>query len=206
VSYLTLYAFSTENWGRPESEVQALLRLLGDVLTREVQKLHDAGIRLLHLGRLEGLSEDLRRQVEAAIELTRENDRMTVCVAFNYGGRREIVDAVRRLIAAGVPESEITEDAVSSYLYTGGLPDPDLIIRTAGEMRLSNFLIWQAAYAELYFTDAYWPDFDEEEIERALAAYARRERRFGGRPQADRIGGRNGSAGGWVPIASADKR
>lgn len=182
VHYLTLYAFSTENWGRPQSEVQALLRLLSEVLDREVQALHEAGIRLRHIGRLDGLSERLRQQVQAAIELTKKNDRMTVCVAFNYGGRCEIVDAVRRIVTDGVPPDQITEGLVASYLYTADLPDPDLIIRTAGELRLSNFLIWQAAYAELYFTSTYWPDFDEAEIDRALEAYARRERRFGGRP------------------------
>lgn len=182
VQYLTLYAFSTENWGRPQSEVQALLRLLSEVLDREVHALHEAGIRLRHIGRLDGLSEQLQQQVQAAIELTKENDRMTVCVAFNYGGRCEIVDAIRRIVDDGVPPDQITEALVASYLYTADLPDPDLIIRTAGELRLSNFLIWQAAYAELYFTSTYWPDFDEAEIDRALEAYARRERRFGGRP------------------------
>lgn len=182
VKYLTLYAFSTENWGRPEREVRALLRLLSRVLQEELQELHEAGIRLRHIGRLDGLSETLQRQIREAIELTKDNDRMTVCVAFNYGGRREIVEAVRRIVVAGVPADQIDEALLSSYLDTAGLPDPDLIVRTAGEMRLSNFLIWQAAYAEYYFTPTYWPDFDEAEIERALEAYAQRERRFGGLP------------------------
>ena len=180
VKYLTLYAFSTENWSRPEREVQALLGLLGQVLEREVQALHEGGIRLRHIGRLDGLSPHLRRQVEEAVQLTKANDRMTVCVAFNYGGRSEIVDAVRRVIEDGVPREQIDEALLSSYLYTGDVPDPDLIIRTAGELRLSNFLIWQAAYAEYYFTSTYWPDFDEAEIDRAFEAYAQRQRRFGG--------------------------
>jgi undecaprenyl diphosphate synthase len=206
VQFLTLYAFSTENWSRPESEVKALLQLLGDVLAREVKELHRAGIRLKHIGRLDGLSDRLRRQVEEAIDLTKDNTGMTVCVAFNYGGRREIVDALRSLVAKGVAVDDIDEAAVSAHLYTADIPDPDLIIRTAGELRLSNFLIWQAAYAELYFTPTYWPDFDEQEVSAALAAYARRERRFGGRPAPPPAAAAGSQSDLRVPIAGGEKR
>ncbi len=180
VKYLTLYAFSTENWSRPEEEVQGLMEILKEVLDREVENLHRQGARLLHIGNLEVLDPDLQAAVRRAIHLTRANDRITVAVAFNYGGRAEILEAVRRIIAAGVRPEEVTEELFARYLHTAGLPDPDLIIRTAGEQRLSNFLIWQAAYAEYYFTPVLWPDFDEAEVARALEAYARRERRFGG--------------------------
>ena len=180
VPYLTLYAFSTENWRRPRAEVNTLMRLLGNVIKREIRELHERGARLLHLGSLDHLPSRLRQQVLDAVELTKDNRRITVAVAFDYGGRAEIVDAVRRMVAEGLPPERISEESFGSYLYTAGLPDPDLIIRTAGEMRLSNFLIWQAAYAEYYSTPTYWPDFGPEEMEKALQAYSRRERRFGG--------------------------
>jgi undecaprenyl diphosphate synthase len=183
VQYLTLFAFSTENWSRPRSEVDGLMRILGRVIRRELGHLHENGIRLLHLGRLEGLPPRLRRQVEEAMELTRHNRRMTLAIAFNYGGRAEIVDAVRRIVAAGVRPEEVDEALVARYLYTAELPDPDLIIRTGGEMRLSNFLLWQGAYAEFYSTPVYWPDFGEEDIDQALLAYSQRQRRFGRLPQ-----------------------
>ena len=179
VQYLTLFAFSTENWGRPRKEVNALLRLVGHVINREIKALHEKGVRLLHLGRLDPLSPRLQKQVQDAIELTKDNQRMTVCVAFNYGSRAEILDAVRRIVADGVPPESIDEALFTSYLYTSSLPDPDLIIRTAGEVRLSNFLLWQSAYAELYSTPTYWPDFGPEEVEMALREYGRRQRRFG---------------------------
>jgi undecaprenyl diphosphate synthase len=183
VPYLTLYAFSTENWGRPKQEVGWLMRILGRVLRREVGELHKNGIRVRHLGRIDVLAKTLQRQVREAEELTANNTRMTVCVAFNYGGRAEIVDAVRRLVADGVPAERIDEQAIAERLYTAGLPDPDLIIRTGGEMRLSNFLLWQSAYAEYYATERYWPDFHGEEIDRALAAFGSRQRRFGLTPE-----------------------
>lgn len=196
VPYLTLYAFSTENWQRPRAEVNTLLRLLGNVIKREIRRLHERGARLLHLGSLDRLPPRLRQQVLDAVELTKDNRRITVAVAFDYGGRAEIVDAVRRIVAEGLPPERIDEDSLGSYLYTAGLPDPDLIIRTAGEMRLSNFLVWQAAYAEYYSTPIYWPDFGPEEMEEALQAYGRRERRFGG-VRAKRKGGgtQEGSSG-----------
>ncbi len=187
VSTLTLYAFSTENWARPRREVNALMRLIPRVIRRELKALHKNGVRLVHIGDLAPLDETLRKQVEDAIELTKDNDRMTVALAFNYGGRAEIVEAVRSIAADRIPPSKIDEQLVSSRLYTAGLPELDLLIRTAGDMRISNFLLWQSAYTELYFTPTLWPDFDEREIDRALRAYAARERRFGGVP------GRNGA-------------
>ncbi|HEY8765715.1 MAG TPA: polyprenyl diphosphate synthase [Dehalococcoidia bacterium] len=180
VSHLTLYAFSTENWDRPRYEVRGLMALLSRFLKRETQNLHDEGIRLLHIGDLSPLGEKLQQQIANAIELTKDNRRMTLAIAFNYGGRAEIVDAVRRIVAAGVPSEEIDEAMFDRYLFTHGLPDPDLIIRTAGEMRISNFLLWQGAYAEFCFTNVYWPDFDVQHIDEALSAYCQRRRRFGG--------------------------
>ena len=180
VEVLTLFAFSTENWSRPRREVDYLIRLIDHFIDRELKALHEHGARLRHLGSLDPLSPALRKRVEDAIELTKDNQRITVNVAFNYGGRQEIVDAVRRIVEDGVPAERIDEALISSYLYTAGLPDPDLIVRTAGELRLSNFLLWQAQYAEYYVTDVYWPDFDEEQCEQALLAYSRRQRRFGG--------------------------
>ena len=180
VRYLTLFAFSTENWKRPKSEINPLFRLIGRVIDRELKALHENGVRLVHIGDLTPLATDLQRRIRSAIELTKHNQRMTVCVAFNYGGRAEIVEAVRKLVADGVAPEAVTEEKLESYLGTQGLPDPDLVIRTSGEMRLSNFLIWQTAYSEFYSTPVYWPDFDETEIERAMAAYASRGRRFGG--------------------------
>jgi undecaprenyl diphosphate synthase len=180
VPVLTLYAFSTENWNRPKREVNALIRLIGPFIERELKSLHENGVRLRHLGSLEPLSADLRRRVEEAMEYTKHNTRITVNVAFNYGGRQEIIDAVRKIVQDGVAAEKIDEALFASYLTTAGLPDADLVIRTAGEVRLSNFLLWQSAYAEYYYTDTYWPDFGAEEIERALLAFSRRQRRFGG--------------------------
>jgi undecaprenyl diphosphate synthase len=180
VQVLTLYAFSTENWTRPRREVGALMRLIPRVINREIKELHKNGVRLVHIGSLEPLEPKIREKVQQAIDLTRDNTRMTVALAFNYGGRAEIVDAVRRIISEGMPPDRIDETAFASYLYTAEVGDPDLVIRTAGEMRLSNFLLWQSAYAEFYATPAYWPDFNEDEIDRALDAFAQRRRKFGG--------------------------
>ncbi len=179
IEFLTLYAFSTENWNRPSEEVQGLMRILSEVIDRETENLHQNGVRLRHIGRLEGLSDELVEKVRRAVELTRENDRLTLNVAFNYGGRDEIVQAVRRIVADGVPADEITVELFGRYLYTADCPDPDLIIRTAGEMRLSNFLIWQAAYAEYCSTPTLWPDFDKEHLHQAIEEYGRRVRKFG---------------------------
>jgi len=179
IKILTLYAFSTENWGRPSAEVRGIMRILEQTIDRELQELHQNGVQLRHIGRLEGISEELRRRVREAIELTRHSDRIILNVAFNYGGRTEIVDAVRRLVESEVDPDRLDEHLFSQYLYTAGLPDPDLIIRTAGELRISNFLIWQSAYAEYYATPTYWPDFNRDELDRALLEYNSRERRFG---------------------------
>ncbi len=179
IQVLSLYAFSTENWDRPVDEVRGLMLILEEVIGRETAALHKEGVAIRHLGRKEELSDSLRRKIEQAEELTRNNTRMTLNIAFNYGGRREILDAVRRLVADGVDVATLDEATFSRYLYTVGQPDPDLVIRTAGEMRLSNFLIWQASYAEYYSTPIYWPDFDREELRKALDAYAQRKRKFG---------------------------
>jgi undecaprenyl diphosphate synthase len=179
VPVLTIYAFSTENWGRPESEVEILLSIFERVIDRELSELHEEGVQLRHVGRLERISPALRRKVLDAIKLTEKNQRLILNVAFDYGGRDELVRAIRRMITDGVPAEQVDELLVSRYLYTAGLPDPDLIIRTSGEMRISNFLIWQGAYAEFYMTPSLWPDFDKDELYKALERYSYRERRFG---------------------------
>lgn len=178
IEYLTLYVFSTENWTRPQLEVAGLIRLLADRIDAETDFLHKANVRLRHLGRPDRLPPELRQKIEAAVELTRNNTAMTLCGAFDYGGRAEILQATQRLINDGISHN-IDEALFSKYLYTDGIPDPDLIIRTGGEMRLSNFLLWQAAYSELYFTPVLWPDFGERQIEEALLDYRQRQRRFG---------------------------
>jgi len=180
LKYLTVYGFSTENWSRPKDEVKDLLHLLEEMLGKETPELHNRGVRLRHLGRLEELPPGPRLAITGALELTKNNTGMTFSFAFNYGGRTEILDAVRRLIAEGIPPQNIDEELFSGYLYTAGLPDIDLIIRTGGVIRLSNFLMWQTAYSEYYFTDVLWPDFDEKEAEKALLSYSQRQRRFGG--------------------------
>jgi undecaprenyl diphosphate synthase len=180
VKYVTLYVFSTENWSRPSQEVRGLMRLIEESIDKEVQNLHADGIRLVHIGRSDGVSQRLQTKVRQAIELTKNNKKLTVCIAFNYGGRSEIVNAVKHIIQDGIPPEKVDEALVSQYLYTADLPDPDLIIRTGGEMRISNFLLWQAAYSEYYITPTLWPDFGPDEIEQALAAFGDRERRFGG--------------------------
>ncbi len=185
IQVLTIYAFSTENWSRPPDEVQGLMNLLGQFIQREVKDLHANDVRILHSGRLEGINPKLQQQIQSVLLLTCNNQTITLNVALNYGGRAEIVDAVRHIIRDGHPADAVTEDLISQYLYTGGLPDPDLIIRTGGEWRLSNFLIWQAAYAEYYATPTYWPDFSEDDLAAALEVYSHRDRRFGKIPAAD---------------------
>ena len=179
VKVLTIYAFSTENWHRPPDEVRGLMRLLGLTIRRQLNDLNKKGVQIRHSGRMAGIDPSLQDQINHAVNVTKNNDRVILNVAFNYGGRGEILDAVRHLIDDGIKSSDLSEELISRYLYTSDLPDPDLIIRTGGEWRLSNFLIWQAAYAEIYSTPTYWPDFDEAEFDKALAEYARRERRFG---------------------------
>ncbi|MBM3944370.1 MAG: di-trans,poly-cis-decaprenylcistransferase [SAR202 cluster bacterium] len=179
VKYLTLYAFSTENWGRPGEEVDALMELLGEAIRSETHVLHEQGVRIRHVGRVDRLSQHLQKAIAESVELTKYNTVMNLNVAFDYGGRAELLDAIKKMLADGVRPEAVNTELLERYLYTAGIPDPDLIIRTAGEMRLSNFLIWQAAYAEYYSTTTLWPDFDETEVERALSAYAQRQRRFG---------------------------
>ena len=180
IKVLTIYAFSTENWGRPPEEVRGLLTILEDVIDRELNELHKEGVQLRHLGRLEQLSPALQKKVLHAMELTRNNNRLILNIAWNYGGRDEIIQAIQHMMKDGVVPDEVTDELVSRYLYTAGVPDPDLIIRTSGELRISNFLIWQAAYSEWYVTPTYWPDFDKEEYYRALETYSQRDRRYGG--------------------------
>jgi undecaprenyl diphosphate synthase len=179
IRYLTIYAFSTENWSRPPDEVRGLLNILEDVIDRELQTLNKNGVQLRHIGRLERLSPELQAKVHQAVEMTQHNERLVLNIAWNYGGRDEIVEAVRRMMENDVLPDDVDEDLVSQYLYTAGIPDPDLIIRTSGELRASNFLIWQGAYAEWYVTPTYWPDFGRDELLEALWEYARRDRRFG---------------------------
>ena len=180
IRYLTIYAFSTENWGRPQEEVQGLMRILEDVIDRELQELHDQGVQLHHIGRLDRLHPTLRDKVLHAVDFTKHNSRLILNVAFNYGGRDEIVCAIQRMLDEGVKADEVTDVLVSNYLFTAGVPDPDLIIRTSGELRGSNFLIWQGAYSEWYFTPTFWPDFDKDALLQALHEFAQRDRRYGG--------------------------
>jgi undecaprenyl diphosphate synthase len=180
IRYLTIYAFSTENWSRPADEVNGLFQIMAEVIRSETEELNRNGVRVHHVGRLEGLPQPLLDSIQEATAITRDNDKLILNVAFNYGGRAEIVDAVRRIVEDHVAANAIDEALINRYLYSVGQPDPDLIIRTAGEMRLSNFLIWQSAYSEYYFTSTYWPDFGREQFRGALATYARRQRKFGG--------------------------
>ena len=179
IKYLTIYAFSTENWGRPPEEVKGLMYILEDVIDKELAELNKEGVQLRHIGRLERLAPSLQKKVLRAVELTKNNDRLILNVAFNYGGRDEIVNAIQNIMKDGIAPEEVTDELVSRYLYTAGVPDPDLIIRTSGELRVSNFLIWQAAYSEWYVTPTYWPDFNKEEYQRALETFAGRDRRYG---------------------------
>ncbi len=180
IEILTIWAFSTENWCRPEAEVRGLLRILRLMIRRELRELHRQGVRLNHIGQLDRLPESLRAQVREAIELTKGNDRIVLNVAFDYGGRAEIVRAVQHIIQDGVPAEAVDEDLLSSYMYTAGQPDPDLIIRTGGELRTSGFMLWQSAYTEYYITPTFWPDFGRQELYQALVEFGHRDRRFGG--------------------------
>jgi undecaprenyl diphosphate synthase len=179
IKILTIYAFSTENWGRPAEEVRGLMSILEQVIERELQELYKDGVQIRYIGRMDGISPRLQKKIEHAVEMTSHNDTLILNVAFNYGGRQEIIDAVRHILKDGVDPDHVDDALFSRYLYTTDLPDPDLIVRTSGEMRVSNFLIWQGAYAEYYATETFWPDFDEAELQKALDHYTRRERRFG---------------------------
>ncbi len=179
VQYITLFAFSTENWDRPGNEVDSLLELAREVIGAETAALHEKNVRVLHVGRLDRLPEGLQNEIRQAVELTGANSGLTLCVAFDYGGRVEIVRAARAIVEEGLRPDEITEDSFASRLFTSGIPDPDLVIRTGSEFRISNFLLWQSAYAEFYSAPVNWPEFKGSRIEAALDEYARRERRFG---------------------------
>lgn len=179
VEILTIYAFSTENWERPPAEVNVLMSILELVLDQEVKRLHKNGVQVRHIGKLEGVAPNLQAKIRKACDYTRDNNRLILNVAFNYGGRDEIVHAVQQIVREGIPADAIDDATISRYLYTAGLPDPDLIIRTSGELRVSNFLIWQGAYSEYYVTSTFWPDFDKEELRKALVEYGQRRRRFG---------------------------
>ena len=179
VPVLTLFAFSTENWGRPRSEVRTIMRLGREFIDGHLDELDDAGVRLRHIGDLSGLSRALQRRVRDAVARTARNDRLQLNIAFSYGGRADVVQAVQRLVAEGVSPEEVTEEAIASRLATAGLPDPDLLIRTGAERRISNFLVWQAAYAEYYFFGGMWPDFGAAQVDTALIEFSRRRRRFG---------------------------
>ena len=179
VEYVTLYAFSTENWTRPQDEVSAIMGILLEVIDQETQALHEQGVRIIHLGRTDRLAPDIREAVAHAQHITKNNTRMTLCVAFDYGGRSEILDAVRALVRDGVSPEALDEDLFSRYLYTTHIPDPDLVIRTGGEQRLSNFLLWQSAYSEFFSTPTNWPDLGPEDLKEAFESYHNRKRRFG---------------------------
>lgn len=182
VKYLTIYAFSTENWTRPIDEVNGLMNLFYDVFDRELAELHRQGARLVHIGRLdgEGIRPEMVQKIKNGEELTRNNKRLVLNVAFNYGGRDEIAHAIQNIIKDGINPDEVTEDLISKYMFTTESPDPDLIVRTSGEMRTSNFLVWQAAYAEWVFPEIYWPDFGRDELLAVLKEFENRDRRFGG--------------------------
>jgi undecaprenyl diphosphate synthase len=179
IPFVTLFVFSTENWNRPAEEVESLFALLLQHLEEGLKVAMEKGARIRHLGSLEELPPEVREKMAEAVEITRENRNINLNLAFNYGARDEIVNAVRSIVKSGVPEGQVSQDLINQHLYSAGIPDPDLIIRTGGEMRLSNFLLWQAAYAEIYFTPVLWPDFGRKEMDSALQSYCKRQRRFG---------------------------
>jgi undecaprenyl diphosphate synthase len=181
VSSLAVYAFSTENWARPPDEVESILELMDETIDRELPDLAEQGVRTRFLGRRDRIPAALQAKMAELEAATAGNDRLSLWIAFDYGSRAELVEAARRLVDEGVPASEVSEEALAARLSAPELPDPDLLIRTSGEKRLSNFLLWQSAYAELVFTDTLWPDFGAEDLRAALAEYARRARRFGAR-------------------------
>ncbi|NMB61080.1 MAG: isoprenyl transferase [Chloroflexi bacterium] len=181
IPYLTIYAFSTENWSRPKDEVDGLMDIFADLLEREVPELHDQGVQIRHLGKIEDLSPTLQKKLLNAIDFTKENDKLVLCIALNYGGRDEIVQAVRKIISEGITADKVNPQVIADHLFTAGIPDPDLIIRTSGEVRTSNYLVWQSAYSEWLFTATLWPDFDKENLRKAILEYNTRTRKFGGR-------------------------
>lgn len=179
VRYLTIYAFSTENWGRPQDELKGLMQIFNDAFVNEISELVREGVRILHIGQREGIPADLLNKIDQAVERSEDNGRLILSVGLNYGGRNEIMHAVRKIVASGVAPEEVTEALISESLFTAGTPDPDLVIRTSGEYRISNFLLWQSAYAEWDFPETLWPDFGVEELYASIERYAKRDRRFG---------------------------
>jgi undecaprenyl diphosphate synthase len=178
---LAVYAFSTENWTRSEEEVRALMDIFAETIERELPDLVDQGVRVRFIGRQDRAPKDLRRRMAKLERETRRNERLGLWIAFDYGGRAELVEAARRLVAAGVDPEDVDENTFAAQLYAPSMPDPDLLIRTSGEQRISNFLLWQLAYSELVFVETLWPDFGPKQLREALGVYARRKRRFGGR-------------------------
>ena len=181
VKYLTLYAFSTENWNRPKDEVDALMDLLVRTIVNELEELNEQGVRLKAIGDLDSLPPNARKELELAEENTEQNDEVTLVLALSYSARWEIADAVKKLLHSGIKAEDVTPASISQHLATSKIPDPELMIRTSGERRISNFLLWQIAYTELYFTETFWPDFDGKELRCALSEFAGRARRFGKR-------------------------
>ncbi|MFC1905681.1 polyprenyl diphosphate synthase [Chloroflexota bacterium] len=179
IPHLTLYIFSTENWNRPQEEVEGLFKLVEDGLDEGIKLALEKEIKVFHLGKLERLPAKIQEKIKEAVALTRNNKQLTLGLAFNYGSRDEIVEAIQRILNSSTNAQSVTETTICQHLYTSNMPDPDLIIRTGGEKRLSNFLLWQAAYAEIYFTPVLWPDFDRKELNKALDDYNKRQRRFG---------------------------
>ena len=179
IQYLTLYAFSTENWNRPQEEVNGLMNLLVDSLTKELDEFNKEGIKLMFIGNFEGLPERCKQSLKNALEKTINNTKMNVVVAINYSSKLEILQAVKNIVQKGISSEEITEDMINQNLWTKNIPEPELLIRTSGEHRISNFLLWQLAYSELYFSPIYWPDFNKDNLKEAIIAYQNRERRFG---------------------------
>jgi undecaprenyl diphosphate synthase len=182
IEYLTLWAFSTDNWRRPREEIEGILHILAGVIERETEELDRQGAQLRHIGSLEGLDPQLQTAVHAAIDRTRCNNRLILTLAFNYSGRQELLAAIKSLMASGIPPAAVDEETLEAHLFTRDLPDPDLIVRTSGEHRISNFLLWQSAYSELFFTPTLWPDFGPDDLFEAVREFGRRERRFGGVP------------------------
>ena len=186
VKEATLFAFSTENWDRPATEVEAIMDLATEAVRSGIERFHSQGVKLRHIGYEKRLPTDMIAKIQEAQDLTRNNDGFALNLAFDYGGRHEIVNAIRQIVAEGVLPEKIDEELVADYLFTSGMPDPDMIIRTGGEYRISNFMIWQSAYSEFYSSPAMWPDFGEEELDAAIRAYSHRQRRFGKRPEPQR--------------------
>lgn len=179
LKYLTLYAFSTENWNRKQEEVDFLMGLLANTIKSQLKELNQNNVKLRFIGYLDALNKNLQEILEDAVETTKNNTGVNLQIAINYGARNEITNAVKKIINSGIKEEDVNEELISKFLYTGQIPDPDLLIRTGGEMRVSNYLLWQIAYSELYITKTYWPEFDEEALTKSILEFAKRQRRWG---------------------------